>query len=175
MTSVRTSLNFQSVTIKMTALHGCDIKITFLILGTFLYLYIQLRAKVDAILKKNEPVPDEDAPEDPASTRFWCWTATKCTDREKLSVKGTSTTAIKPSAGGVAALLDGSGMPSLTPTTTTPSTVSLQSLVTVASTAAEAPGGGGTNPKAKGKAKAKAKVKREDPKTTKEKKDTARN
>ena len=159
----------------MTAFHGCDIKITFLILGTFLYLYIQLRAKVDAILKKNEPVPDEDAPEDPASTRFWCWTATKCTDREKLSVKGTSTTAIKPSAGGVAALLDGSGMPSLTPTTTTPSTVSLQSLGSVASTAAEAPGGGGTNPKAKGKAKAKAKVKREDPKTTKEKKDTARN
>lgn len=129
---------------------------------------------MDAILRKNEPVPDEDAPEDAASTRFWCFTQAKCFDREKLSVKGTSTTAIKPTAGGIAALMDGSGMPSMTPSTAAPSTVSLQSLVTVASNAAEAPGPAAAA-KAKSKAKAKTKVKREEPKTTKEKKDTARN
>ena len=134
-----------------------------------------LRAKIDAILRKNEAVPDEDAPDDAASTRFWCFTGGKYTDREKVMVKGSSNIGVKSTASGIAALLDSSGMPGacVAGSPTTPSSVSLSTLVGIAKESER----GDAQPKAKAKAKAKGKgkkVQKEDPLTPKEKKEAAR-
>ena len=130
-----------------------------------------LRAKIDAIIRKNEAVPAEDAPDDPASTRFWSFVGGKYTDRERVSVKGTAVVGVKATPGGIAALLDGGAMPGsgTLGAPTTPSTVTLSSLVGLAK---EAPAAAA--PKAKAKAKGKAKAKAKEPQTTKEKKDVAR-
>lgn len=126
-------------------------------------------------MRKNEAIADEDCPEDAASYRFWCTVGGKYTDREKVSVKGSSTIGVKSTASGVNALLDSSGMPgpSVTPPTT-PSTVSLSTLVGLAAGEAER-STAATKAKAKGKAKSnRKKVVKEEPQTPKEKKDAAR-
>lgn len=133
-----------------------------------------LRAKIDAVIRKNEAIADPDAPDDPASTRFWTYVGGKYTDREKISVKGTAKVAVKATAAGVGSLLDGSSMPGCTTgAPPTPSGVSLSTLVGLA-TAAETPTAPAAKGKAKAKTKAKAKAKPQEPQSTKEKKDAAR-
>ena len=123
-----------------------------------------MRKKVDSIVRKNEAVPDMDAPDDAESTRFWCFTDARSTETDRLTITGQSTTNVKATGEGVASLLDtGSGLGcgaarALAGTSATPCGPSLQALVQVMNDApagsVEAPG-----PKAKAKAKSKAKAK----------------
>ena len=114
------------------------------------------RQKIENLVKKGG-VPDEDAPDDPESTRFWCHTGSKFTDREKMSLTQESVANVRTTSASMEALLS---TPTPTPLaltnggSSTTSGPSLESLVNVmngtTTTSAKA--------KAKGKAKAKAKT-----------------
>ena len=77
------------------------IMILVLVLFYFLYMCLPLfpkkkftqstlaRKKIESIVKRGG-VPDEDAPTDAASMRFWCTTGARYTDRESTSVKMTA-------------------------------------------------------------------------------------
>ena len=121
---------------------------------------------MDSIVRKNEAVPDMDAPDDPESTRFWCFTDARATESDRLTITGTSTTNVKSTAAGVSSLLDvgsglGSGAARALTGTGGAAAPSLQALVQVMN---EVPAGsmdssGTPGPKAKAKTKAKAKPK----------------
>ncbi len=133
------------------------------------------RHKIDAIIRRQKGVPDEDAPDDAESTRFWATVGGKFEDKEKMSVNMTSTTGVKSTpdavesimatgenSNGPLALTDGSGTPRSTPT--------LEEFVGVinSTTAPKA------KAKAKGKAKAKAAANPQLPKTPSEQRDASR-
>lgn len=115
-------------------------------------------------MQRGGGIPDPDAPSDAESTRFWCTTGSKFTDREKLEMTMETTAAVKTTAeqvGGLMgcqldqasqlALMDGkSGTPESTSTSAGPSLQELVNVMTGATT---------TSAKAKGKSKAKAKAK----------------
>jgi len=135
------------------------------------------RAKIDAIVRRGDGIPDEDAPLDPESVRFWAFTTGHYKELEKVSLSGTAKTNVKPTVDGVTSLLDGQSMPSACAASpaTGSGTLSLTSLVdvmkdSVNTAGATTPGQG----RAKSKAKAKAKARAVEPTTVKEKKEAAR-
>eukprot|EP00435_Cladocopium_sp_Y103_P032601 s4001_g8.t1 len=140
------------------------------------------RKKIDSILRRGDGLPDPDAPDCPESVRFWCWTSGKYQEKEKLSLTGTSSIAVKPSKEGVASLVDSDNMPASGGGLSVGSgggsgSISLQSLVGVMNdTHANKTNNGGNTARAKGKAKAKAaaKAKAVEPQTAKEKRETGR-
>ena len=141
-----------------------------------------LRTKIDSIVRRGG-IPDEDCPTDAASTKFWCTTQTKYTDRESCAVKMTARAAVAPTPDALGSLLPtnlGGGSLALgvcgdgATESVTPTGPSLEALVDVIR------GGGAGNttapkakPKAKGKASAK-KVKLEEAKTPSEMRDAMR-
>ena len=59
---------------------------------------------------KRGGVPDDDAPDDAASMKFWCSTSTKYTDREKTRVKMQATANVAATGDELGSLLaDGGG------------------------------------------------------------------
>eukprot|EP00435_Cladocopium_sp_Y103_P060623 s220_g22.t1 len=136
------------------------------------------QAKIDCIVRRGDGIPDEDAPQDPESVRFWAFTTGHYKELEKISLTGTATTNVKPTVDGVTSLLDTQTMPSACATSSSAggSTLSLTSLVDVmkdsvngaAPTTTPGPG------RAKAKAKAKAKARAVEPQTMKEKREAAR-
>lgn len=137
------------------------------------------RTKITAILKKNEPVPDADAPDDPESTRFWCFVGGKYTDKETCTVEGVANVSVKPHAAGVAALMDSSTMPLLSASKPASGAgISIRSLAGIVDKATESQtggGGGGGNEKNGKVKKTKKAAAKEVPQTAKDKRDTARN
>jgi hypothetical protein len=119
-----------------------------------------LRTKIDSIVRRGG-IPDEDCPTDAASTKFWCTTQTKYTDRESCAVKMTARAAVAPTPDALGSLLPtnlGGGSLALgvcgdgATESVTPTGPSLEALVDVIR------GGGAGNttaPKAKPKAKGK--------------------
>ena len=75
-----------------------------------------LRAKVDAIIRKQQGVPDPDAPCDAASTRFWCFTGGKFTDREATSIEMEATANVETSAASLGSMFDVGSSAGGTPT-----------------------------------------------------------
>ncbi|CAK9083364.1 Uncharacterized protein SCF082_LOCUS39572 [Durusdinium trenchii] len=134
--------------------------------------------KITAILKKNEPVPDADAPDDPESTRFWCFVGGKYTDKETCTVEGVANVSVKPHAAGVAALMDSSTMPLLSASKPASGAgISIRSLAGIVDKATESQtggGGGGGNEKNGKVKKTKKAAAKEVPQTAKDKRDTAR-
>lgn len=119
-----------------------------------------IRTKIEAIVKK-PGVPDEDCPDDAASTRWWCSVGGKYTGRESMTIAMTASSNVAPSAetlggligdaapanGGVLALTNGPDASGAAC-----GGHSLQALVGVMNNQIAA------KAKAKGKAKAKAKA-----------------
>lgn len=136
-----------------------------------------LRNKIDSIVRKNDSVPDPDAPSCPESVRFWCTTGGWYHEKEKHEVKAKSSMAITSNAanlGGMCALSGGAPGGPLAVASDAAAAPSLTALVDVMN--GNPAGTGGSPPtatsKAKGKAKAKAKLQL--PKSNKEKRDAAR-
>ena len=117
----------------------------------------QPRAKIDAIIRRQDGIPDEDAPSDPASLRFWCTTGSTYTDKEKMEISMVSQAAVRTTGDSLAGLLEGqcaapSGPLALTDGSASAPGPSLETLLNVA----RAPV---ADCKAKAKAKPKAKAK----------------
>ena len=117
----------------------------------------ELSAKIEAIIRK-PGVADEDAPEDPASTRWWCNVGGKCTGRESMTVSMQANANIAPSGDVLGSMLadtgSNSGVLALTNGSSAAASASghsLEDLVGVMNTQIAA--------KAKAKSKAKAKAK----------------
>ena len=72
---------------------------------------------MDAIVRKQQGVPDPDAPSDAASTRFWCFTGGKFTDRESTSIEMEATATVQTSAAALGSMLDAGSSAGGTPST----------------------------------------------------------
>ena len=76
-----------------------------------------LRLKIDTIVQKNTPVPDEDAPDDPSSTRWWCSTGGKMSEEQVMSVEGEARVSVAADPNFIGSLTSAdagmTGMPSL--------------------------------------------------------------
>ncbi len=137
------------------------------------------RHKIDSIIRRQKGVPDEDAPDDAESTRFWATVGGKFEDKEKMSVNMTATTSVKSTPESVESIMASSEVsgtplalmngPITDPATSTPT---LEQFVGVMNATAT----GTPKPKAKGKAKAKAKATATPqlPKTPSEQRDASR-
>ena len=102
-------------------------------------------------------MPDDDAPDDAASMKFWCSTSTKYVDREKTRVRMQATANVAATSDELGTLLGdvgagGMGLPSSAMAVPGAAGVNLGELVDVIRA-------GGGEPAAKGKAKAKPKAK----------------
>lgn len=139
------------------------------------------RSKISAIIQRGAGVADPDAPSDPASTRFWCSTMGKATERESVSIAATASAAVAPTAESVGALLGPSGMPALadaTPGAGNGAQASLQALVGVMNASREEASGRTATTaasKAKPKPKGKPRVTPLTTKTPEELRNTIRN
>ena len=71
--------------------------------------WFQLRTKLDAIIRKGHSVPDPDCPDDAESIRFWVTTTGKYSERERMSLVGTTNVNVQTTSEGAAALLSGDG------------------------------------------------------------------
>ena len=74
----------------------------------YMYIYIccQLRMKINNCVRKpGNAVPDEDAPDDPESTRYWCFLKKTHKTRERTSQELTTRINVAPDAGMAEALL----------------------------------------------------------------------
>ena len=138
--------------------------------------HLQPRAKIDAIIRRQDGIPDEDAPSDPASLRFWCTTGSTYTDKEKMEISMVSQAAVRTIPDSLAGLLEGqSQAPTTAPLALTDASSapapSLESLLNVA----RAPvADGKANAKSKPKAKAKGAPGPQTEKTPAEKRELAR-
>ena len=56
-------------------------------------------------MQRGGGIPDPDLPSDAESTRFWCTTGSKFTDREKLEMTMETTAAVKTTAEQVGGLM----------------------------------------------------------------------
>lgn len=119
------------------------------------------QSKIDSILRKQQGVPDEDAPDDVESVRFWCTTGSRYTDKEKMKLEMTASATVKTTPDAMGSLLgeNSSAAPLALTNGASPSagpSHSLESLLSCANQSL-APGGAGAKAKCKAKAKAKAK------------------
>lgn len=129
---------------------------------------------------KKGGIPDEDAPDDPESTRFWCHVGSKFTDRERMSLTQESVANVGTTSASMQALLSTPTPGPLALTNgggSTTSGPSLESLVNVMNGNGT---GGGASAKAKAKGKSRAKAKAapkaslQTPKTPEEHRDAIR-
>ena len=137
------------------------------------YMYAcawHLRAKIDNIIARNAPHPDPDAPEDPASVRFWATSGGTASEVESTKLQATANATVQSTGDILASLVgndpmapDAGGRVANGPT--------LRALVDVASEPIEAPT---AKSKAKAKAKAKGKVSQQVPKTPAEQRNAIR-
>ena len=128
-------------------------------------------------MRKGDGIPDEDAPLDPESVRFWAFTTGHYKELEKISLSGTSRTNVKPTVDGITSLLDGESMPGACAASSAAGSGGTLSLTSLVDVMKDSVAGGTTNPgqgRAKAKAKAKAKARAVEPSTVKEKKEAAR-
>lgn len=129
-----------------------------------------LRAKVDAIISKNTPHPDPDAPEDAASVRFWADCGGVASEVESTKLAATSQATVQ-STGDILSSIVGND-PMAPDTGRVANGPTLRALVDVASTPVEsAPA---AKSKAKAKAKAKSRVSQQAPKTPAEQRNAIR-
>ena len=120
--------------------------------------YAKLRAKIEALIRK-PGIPDEDCPDDPASTRWWCTVGGKFTDRESMSVEMKAAAGVAPNTEAMSSILGdhcGGGLQALTngPGGSGGAGPSLEQLVSVMNNQISAKAAA----KAKAKSKAKAKA-----------------
>ena len=106
-------------------------------------------------------MPDEDAPDDVESVRFWCTTGSRYTDKEKMKLEMAASATVKTTPDAMGSLLgeNSSAAPLALTNGASPSagpSHSLESLLSCANQSL-APGGAGAKAKCKAKAKAKAK------------------
>ena len=137
----------------------------------YIYIYIYIsdlhqhpRKKIENIIKR-EGITDPDAPDDAASTRWWCSVGGKATSTEKVSLSMTASAAVATTPENLGSLLGDPGNGQATLALTNGSDIggsgkgpSLEALVEIMKSGGPATGGGNPAPKAKGKAKAKAKA-----------------
>ena len=72
----------------------------------FLWLHpFILRCKIQAIISRNTPVPDPDAPECAQSVRFWCTSGGQATERERTRVSAQARANVATTAEGLDSLL----------------------------------------------------------------------
>lgn len=130
------------------------------------------RKKIDSIIKKNQPVYDEDAPDCPESVRFWCFTSGQMTGKERVSITGQARVHTRATAEGVGSLLEISGDGAGPVSASAPT---LQAIVGAMNADTPAPNESAAEKKEKTKKDKKdKKPKKEEPTTTKEKKAAAR-
>lgn len=128
-----------------------------------------LRAKIDSIIARNTPHPDPDAPEDPASVRFWANCGGVASEVESTKLQASAQATVQ-STGDILSSIVGSD-PMAPDTGRVANGPTLRALVDVASTPVEAPT---AKSKAKAKAKAKSKVSQQNPKTPAEQRNAIR-
>ena len=106
-------------------------------------------------------MPDEDAPDDVESVRFWCTTGSRYTDKEKMKIEMSSNATVNTTAEAMGSLLGENSSPAPLALTNgaSPSAAPSHSLESLLSCANQslAPAGAGAKAKCKAKAKAKAK------------------
>lgn len=56
-------------------------------------------------MQRGNGIPDEDAPNDPESVRFWCWVGGRYTDREKTSLSMEASANVRPTADSLGSML----------------------------------------------------------------------
>jgi len=125
-------------------------------------LPIHPRKKIENIIKR-EGIMDLDAPDDAASTRWWCSVGGKATSTERVSLSTTASASVATTPENLSAMLGepgATGGAKLALTNGADTAVSgkgpsLEALVDLMKSG----GGGGTTPAAKAKGKAKAKAK----------------
>ena len=128
-----------------------------------------LRAKIDSIIARNTPHPDPDAPEDPASVRFWANCGGVASEVESTKLQASAQATVQ-STGDILSSIVGSD-PMAPDTGRVANGPTLRALVDVASTPVEAPT---AKSKAKAKAKAKSRVSQQNPKTPAEQRNAIR-
>ncbi len=136
------------------------------------------RHKIDSIIRRQTGVPDEDAPDDLESTRFWASTGGKFEDKESMTVSMNASANVKSTPETISGLMaggnglsPGSGPLALTngSAAAAASNPSLEALVGVMNSSTPGP-----KAKAKAKGKAKAKANPQLPKTPVEQRDASR-
>lgn len=136
-------------------------------------------------MQRGNGIPDEDAPTDPESVRFWCWVGGRYMDREKTTLSMEASASVRPSAESLGAMLAPSNgvmgnsqlmisnMTSPNQHDANSSGPSLEALKNVVSQSAVSTTAKGKS-RAKAKAKAKANASLQTPKTPAEQKDQIR-
>ena len=137
-----------------------------------------LRCKIQAIISRNTPVPDPDAPECAQSVRFWCTSGGQATERERTRVSAQARANVATTAEGLTSLLGTTNVGPMLGAGAEGGTVgnrpTLKALVDVANSQ-EASHQQLPKAKSKAKAKAKASVNLQVPKTPAEQRQQIRN